>query len=202
TALYAPTARYGAPDDLRRLIERFHDAGIGVLMDWVPGHFPTDPHGLALFDGTHLYDHADPRQGLHRDWDTLIYNYGRREVSNFLHGNALYWLERFRIDGLRVDAVASMLYLDYSRAPREWIPNRHGGRETLEATDFIRRLNELVGAMPGPVMVAEESTAWPMVSQPTAVGGLGFHYKWNMGWMHDTLAYMRRDPAHRRFHHD
>ncbi|MFO1056491.1 MAG: 1,4-alpha-glucan branching protein GlgB [Dongiaceae bacterium] len=200
--LYAPTARFGPPDGFRRLVERCHEAGLGVLLDWVPAHFPNDPHGLALFDGTHLYDHADPRQGFHRDWNTLIYNFGRREVSNFLHGNALYWLERFRVDGLRVDAVASMLYLDYSRAAGEWVPNRHGGRENLEAIDFLRRLNELVGAMPGPVMIAEESTAWPMVSRPTAVGGLGFHYKWNMGWMHDTLAYMSREPAHRRFHHD
>jgi 1,4-alpha-glucan branching enzyme len=200
--LYAPTSRFGPPDGFRTLVERCHQAGLGVLLDWVPAHFPNDPHGLALFDGTHLYDHADPRQGFHRDWNTLIYNYGRREVSNFLHGNALYWLERYRVDGLRVDAVASMLYLDYSRAAGEWVPNRHGGRENLEAIDFLRRLNELVGAMPGPVMIAEESTAWPMVSRPTAVGGLGFHYKWNMGWMHDTLAYMSREPAHRRFHHD
>jgi 1,4-alpha-glucan branching enzyme len=199
--LYAPTARFGPPEGFRHLVERCHAAGLGVLLDWVPAHFPNDPHGLALFDGTHLYDHADPRQGFHRDWNTLIYNYGRREVCNFLLGNALYWLERFQLDGLRVDAVASMLYLDYSRNAGEWIPNRHGGRENLEAIDFIRRLNEQVGAMPGPVMIAEESTAWPMVSRPTATGGLGFHYKWNMGWMHDTLAYMRRDPAHRRFHH-
>jgi 1,4-alpha-glucan branching enzyme len=201
--LYAPTARFGPPGDFRRLVERFHAAGIGVLLDWVPGHFPSDPHGLAQFDGTHLYEHADPRQGIHRDWDTLIFNFGRREVLNYLTGNALYWLERYGVDGLRVDAVASMLYLDYSRRPGEWIPNQHGGRENLEAIDFLRRLNVLVGGeRPGAIMVAEESTAWPMVSRPAHVGGLGFHYKWNMGWMHDTLSYMRRDPAHRRFHHD
>jgi 1,4-alpha-glucan branching enzyme len=200
--LYAPTARFGPPGDFHRLVERFHAAGIGVLLDWVPGHFPNDPHGLAQFDGTHLYEHADPRQGVHRDWDTLIFNYGRREVLNYLTGNALYWLERYGVDGLRVDAVASMLYLDYSRGPGEWIPNQYGGRENLEAIDFLRRLNMLVGVeRPGAVMIAEESTAWPMVSRPPHVGGLGFHYKWNMGWMHDTLSYMRRDPAHRRFHH-
>src|SRR5262249_30902670 len=187
TALYAPTARYGAPDDLRRLIERFHDAGIGVLMDWVPGHFPTDPHGLGRFDGTHLYEHADPRQGLHKDWDTLIYNYGRREVANFLLGSGLYWLDRYHADRLRVDAGASMLYLDYSRAPGEWIPNKFGGRENLEAIDFIRRMNEVAyDRSPGIATVAEESTAWPIVSRPTYLGGLGFGYKWNMGWMHDT----------------
>jgi 1,4-alpha-glucan branching enzyme len=200
--MYAPTSRFGTPDDLRALVDRFHEAGIAVLIDWVPAHFPSDPHGLALFDGTHLYEHADPRQGLHRDWDTLIYNYGRNEVVNFLHGSALYWLEQFHIDGLRVDAVASMLYLDYSRKPGEWIPNRYGGNENIEATAFLRRLNELVyGLHPGATTIAEESTAWPAVSRPTYLGGLGFGYKWNMGWMHDTLRYMSRDPLYRRWHH-
>ncbi|HEY4371995.1 MAG TPA: 1,4-alpha-glucan branching protein GlgB, partial [Burkholderiales bacterium] len=200
--LYAPTARFGPPGDFRRLVERFHAAGIGVLLDWVPGHFPNDPHGLAQFDGTHLYEHADPRQGVHRDWDTLIFNYGRREVLNYLTGNALYWLERYGVDGLRVDAVASMLYLDYSRGPGEWIPNQHGGRENLEAIDFLRRLNMLVGVERlGAVMIAEESTAWPMVSRPVYLGGLGFSMKWNMGWMNDTLSYMQEDPLHRRHHH-
>jgi 1,4-alpha-glucan branching enzyme len=169
----------------------------------VPGHFPTDPHGLGFFDGTHLYEHADPRQGRHQDWDTLIYNYGRREVANFLHANALFWLEEFHIDGLRVDAVASMLYLDYSRKPGEWLPNRYGGRENLDAVQFLRRLNELVhDRVPGAITIAEESTAWPMVSRPTVQGGLGFSYKWNMGWMHDTLVYMAHDPVHRRHHHN
>jgi 1,4-alpha-glucan branching enzyme len=200
--LYAPTARFGTPDDFRALVDRFHQAGIGVLVDWVPGHFPTDAHGLAWFDGTHLYEHADPRQGMHRDWNTMIYNYGRKEVTNFLIGSALYWLEQFHIDGLRVDAVASMLYLDYSRQPGEWIPNRYGGRENLDATAFLRRLNELVfGEHTGATTVAEESTAWPAVSRPTYVGGLGFGYKWNMGWMHDSLDYVGRDPIHRRWHH-
>jgi len=202
TALYAPSARFGTPDDFRGLVDRFHGAGIGVLIDWVPGHFPTDAHGLARFDGTHLYEHADPRQGLHRDWDTLIYNYGRREVANFLHGSALYWLDRFHVDGLRVDAVASMLYLDYSRRPGDWIPNRYGGNENLEATAFLRRLNELsFGQYPGTTTIAEESTAWPAVSRPVYLGGLGFGYKWNMGWMHDTLHYASQDSVYRRWHH-
>jgi 1,4-alpha-glucan branching enzyme len=201
-ALYAPSARFGTPAEFRLLVDRFHAAGIAVIVDWVPGHFPNDPHGLARFDGTHLYDHADPRQGLHRDWDTLIYNYGRREVANFLHGSALYWLDRFHVDGLRVDAVASMLYLDYSRQPGEWIPNRYGGNENLEASAFLRRLNELTfGEHPGSTTIAEESTAWPGVSRPVYLGGLGFGYKWNMGWMHDTLRYMGQDPIYRRWHH-
>jgi len=203
TGLFAPTSRFGTPEDFRALVDACHRAGLGLILDWVPGHFPNDPHGLASFDGTHLYEHADPRQGQHRDWDTLIYNYGRREVANFLHANALYWLDCFHLDGLRVDAVASMLYLDYSRGPGEWVPNRYGGRENLEAVGFIRRLNELVyGRTAGAITVAEESTAWPMVSRPTDAGGLGFGYKWNMGWMHDTLAYMREDPVHRKHHHD
>jgi 1,4-alpha-glucan branching enzyme len=202
-SLFAPTSRYGAPDDFRAFIEACHQAGIGVLLDWVPGHFPTDPHGLGRFDGTALYEHADPRQGFHRDWNTLIYNYGRREVSNFLLASALYWLREFHIDGIRVDAVASMLYNDYSRPAGEWIPNAFGGRENLDAIAFLRRMNELVfGESSGATSVAEESTAWPMVSRPTYVGGLGFGYKWNMGWMHDTLGYMATDPIHRKYHHN
>jgi 1,4-alpha-glucan branching enzyme len=201
--LYAPTSRFGSPEDFRRFVARCHEAGIGLLVDWVPGHFPTDPHGLGRFDGTHLYEHADPREGFHKDWNTLIYNYGRNEVKNYLIGNALYWIERFGIDGLRVDAVASMLYRDYSREPGEWIPNYQGGRENLEAIAFLKRMNEIVGTeRPEAVMAAEESTAWPMVSRPPSIGGLGFHYKWNMGWMHDTLEYMKRDPSHRKYHHD
>ncbi len=200
--MFAPTSRFGKPDELRQLIDRFHGAGIGVIIDWVPGHFPNDSHGLANFDGTHLFEHADPRQGLHRDWNTLIYNYGRREVANFLLGSALYWLDRFHIDGLRVDAVASMLYLDYSRAPGEWVPNRYGGNENLDATAFLRRLNELTfGEFPGTTTIAEESTAWPAVSRPVYLGGLGFGFKWNMGWMHDTLHYMSLDPIYRRWNH-
>jgi 1,4-alpha-glucan branching enzyme len=202
TGLYAPTSRFGTPDEFRMLIQAFHDKGIGVLIDWVPGHFPSDPHGLAQFDGTALYEHADPRKGLHQDWDTLIYNYGRNEVANFLLANALYWIREHHVDGLRVDAVASMLYLDYSRAPGEWIPNEFGGRENLEAIRFLRRANEaMFGEGQGATTVAEESTAWPMVSQPTYLGGLGFGYKWNMGWMHDTLDYMSKDPIHRRYQH-
>ena len=202
TGLYAPTSRYGSPEECLRFIEACHTAGLGVWLDWVPGHFPNDPHGLARFDGTALYEHEDPRLGLHRDWDTLIYNYGRREVANFLQSSALYWLLQFGLDGLRVDAVASMLYLDYSRKPGEWLPNVHGGRENLEAVAFLRKLNELAfGQAPGTTTIAEESTAWPMVSRPESAGGLGFGYKWNMGWMHDTLRYMSKDPIHRRHHH-
>ena len=200
--LYAPTARFGEPAGLARLIERAHAAGIGVLLDWVPAHFPTDAHGLARFDGSALYEYADPREGFHNDWNTLIYNFGRTEVQNFLVGSALYWLERYGVDGLRIDAVASMLYRDYSRKPGEWVPNQYGGRENLEAIAFLKRVNEVVGTQRAQaVTLAEESTAFPAVSRPTYAGGLGFHYKWNMGWMHDTLKYMSRDPAHRRFHH-
>ncbi len=199
--LYAPTARHGGPDGLRRFVQRAHDAGLGVILDWVPAHFPADAHGLARFDGTHLYEYADPREGFHPDWQTLIYNYGRTEVRNFLVGNALYWIERFGVDGLRVDAVASMLYRDYSRAAGEWVPNVHGGRENLEAIAFLKRANEVIGAeCPQAITLAEESTSFPAVSQPTWAGGLGFHYKWNMGWMHDTLQHLRRDPIHRRWH--
>ncbi|HLI12558.1 MAG TPA: 1,4-alpha-glucan branching protein GlgB [Alphaproteobacteria bacterium] len=201
--LYAPTSRFGEPAGFARFVDRAHREGLGVLIDWVPGHFPTDPHGLGYFDGTHLYEHADPRQGFHQDWQTLIYNYGRREVRNYLFGNALFWLDRYHVDGLRVDAVASMLYLDYSRRPGEWIPNLYGGNENLDAIAFLKRMNELVyGAHASAMTVAEESTAWPGVSRPTYLGGLGFGYKWNMGWMHDTLAYMAHDPVHRRWHHN
>ena len=199
--LYAPTSRFGDPDGLRRFVQRAHAAGLGVILDWVPAHFPTDAHGLARFDGSHLYEYADPREGFHPDWQTLIYNYGRTEVRNFLVGNALYWIERYGIDGLRVDAVASMLYRDYSRPAGEWVPNVHGGRENLEAIAFLRRANEVIGAeCPQAITLAEESTSFPAVSQPTWAGGLGFHYKWNMGWMHDTLQHLRRDPIHRRWH--
>jgi len=199
--IYAPTARFGDPAGFERFVGACHKAGIGVLLDWVPAHFPTDAHGLGRFDGTHLYEYADPREGFHNDWNTLIYNLGRTEVRNFLIGNGLYWLERFGVDGLRVDAVASMLYRDYSRKQGEWIPNHHGGRENLETIAFLKRLNEVVGVeRPEAVTLAEESTAFPGVSRPTFAGGLGFHYKWNMGWMHDTLQYMSRDPVHRKHH--
>jgi 1,4-alpha-glucan branching enzyme len=201
-SLFAPTSRYGTPDDFRAFVDACHRAGLGLLLDWVPGHFPTDPHGLGRFDGTALYEHADPRQGFHPDWNTLIYNYGRREVVNFLLSSALYWLREFHIDGIRVDAVASMLYLDYSRHQGQWIPNAFGGRENLEAIAFLRRMNELVFGETGATAVAEESTAWPMVSRPTYVGGLGFGFKWNLGWMHDTLRYMSTDPIHRKYHHN
>ena len=199
--LYAPTSRFGDAEGLVRFVQRCHAAGLGVLLDWVPAHFPTDVHGLGNFDGTHLYEYADPREGFHNDWNTLIYNLGRTEVRNFLIGNGLYWLERFGVDGLRVDAVASMLYRDYSRQPGEWIPNRLGGRENLETIAFLKRMNEVIGSeRPEAITLAEESTAFPAVSRPTYAGGLGFHYKWNMGWMHDTLQYMARDPVHRQHH--
>jgi 1,4-alpha-glucan branching enzyme len=201
--LYAPTSRFGAPEDFAHFVKRMHQAGISVIVDWVAAHFPTDAHGLGRFDGTALYEHADPRRGFHQDWNTLIYNYGRSEVANYLFANALYWFDRFDIDGLRADAVASMLYLDYSRKPGEWLPNEHGANENLAAVAFFRRLNELVyDAFPGIAMVAEESTAWPGVSRSTYLGGLGFGYKWNMGWMHDTLSYLSNDPIHRKYHHD
>jgi 1,4-alpha-glucan branching enzyme len=202
TGYFAPTSRFGSPDDFRLFVDECHLAGIGVILDWVPGHFPKDAHGLAWFDGTPLFEHADPRQGEHQDWGTLVFNYARHEVRNFLLTNALYWLESFHADGLRVDAVASMLYLDYSRAQGEWIPNRHGGRENLDAIDFLRELNALTHAQhPGTITIAEESTAFPGVSRPTWVGGLGFTFKWNMGWMHDILTYASKDPIHRRWEH-
>ncbi len=200
---YAPTARYGSPDDFRALVNALHEAGIGVILDWVPAHFPKDGYALGRFVGEALYEHEDPRQGEHPDWGTLIFNYGRNEVKNFLIANALYWLKEFHLDGLRIDAVASMLYLDYSRDKDGWIPNRHGGRENLEAIEFLKQLNaEAYAQVPGVLMIAEESTAWPGVSRPTWAGGLGFGFKWNMGWMHDTLRYFSKDPVHRRFHHD
>ena len=199
--MFAPTQRFGSPDDFRALVDACHARGIGVIMDWVPAHFPNDEHGLRQFDGTALYEHADPRKGAHADWGTLIFNYGRREVINYLIGNALYWIEEFHIDGLRVDAVASMLYLDYSREDGEWIPNEFGGNENLEAVAFLKRLNTEIHAH-GATSFAEESTAWPSVSRPVDAGGLGFTYKWNMGWMNDTLAYMSEDPVHRKYHHD
>ena len=199
--MFAPTQRFGSPDEFRALVDACHARGIGVIMDWVPAHFPNDEHGLRQFDGTALYEHADPRKGAHADWGTLIFNYGRREVINYLIGNALYWIEEFHIDGLRVDAVASMLYLDYSRKHGEWIPNEFGGNENLEAVAFLKRLNTEIHAH-GATSYAEESTAWPSVSRPVDAGGLGFTYKWNMGWMNDTLAYMSEDPVHRKYHHD
>ncbi|HEX2148759.1 MAG TPA: 1,4-alpha-glucan branching protein GlgB, partial [Actinomycetota bacterium] len=203
TGYYAPTSRFGSPDDFRALVNALHEQGIGVILDWVPGHFPRDEWALARFDGTALYEHEDPRKGAHQDWGTLIFNYGRPEVRNFLLANALYWLEEFHADGIRVDGVASMLYLDYSREAGEWIPNEFGGRENLEAVSFLKELNELVyAAHPGAIMAAEESTAWPGVSRPTYTGGLGFGFKWNMGWMHDTLKYFSEEPIHRRYHHN
>jgi 1,4-alpha-glucan branching enzyme len=201
TGLFAPTSRFGDPQGFKRFVEAAHTAGIGVILDWVPAHFPTDEHGLARFDGTALYEHADPRQGYHPDWNTAIYNFGRKEVESFLLNNALFWLERFHIDGLRVDAVASMLYLDYSRKEGEWIPNKHGGRENLEAIKFLQRVNhEAYAQHPGVVTIAEESTAFPGVSKPTSMNGLGFGFKWNMGFMHDTLEYMKREPIYRKHH--
>ena len=202
TGYYAPTSRFGNPDEFRTFVDRCHQNGIGVILDWVPGHFPKDSHGLAKFDGSALYEHADPRQGEHMDWGTLIFNYGRTEVKNFLVANALYWLDQFHIDGLRVDAVASMLYLDYSRKAGEWVPNHLGGRENLEAIAFMRELNNVCYANhPGTTIIAEESTAWGGVSRPVSTGGLGFGFKWNMGWMNDSLRYMHEDPVHRKYHH-
>lgn len=201
--LYAPTIRFGPPHEFRDLVDAAHQAGIGVLLDWVPGHFPTDAHGLARFDGTALYEHEDPREGFHQDWNTLIYNYGRTEVQNYLTANALYWLKEYHIDGLRVDAVASMLYRDYSRADGEWVPNKDGGRENYEAIAFLQQMNRVAyGECPGIMTVAEESTSFPRVSAPVDQGGLGFGYKWNMGWMNDTLAYIARPPVYRKYHHD
>jgi 1,4-alpha-glucan branching enzyme len=200
---FAVTSRYGSPSDFMEFVDRCHQAGLGVLLDWTPAHFPRDTHGLAQFDGTHLYEHSDPRQGSHPDWGTLVYNYGRNEVVNYLVSNALFWLDKYHIDGLRVDAVASMLYLDYSRLPGEWIPNRYGGRENLDAIDFFKRLNEVVHQrFPGVLTIAEESTAWPGVSRPTYLGGLGFSLKWNMGWMNDTLSYFSKDSIFRRYEHN
>ncbi|WP_018263127.1 1,4-alpha-glucan branching protein GlgB [Methylobacterium sp. WSM2598] len=202
-SLFAPTSRFGSPEDFCEFVNAAHEAGLGILLDWVPGHFPLDAHGLGLFDGTHLYEHADPRQGFHQDWGTYIYNFGRTEVSAFLAANARFWLEEYHLDGLRVDAVASMLYLDYSRRAGEWIPNQYGGNENLDAINFLRRTNEATYAhAPGTMTVAEESTSWPGVSHPTYTGGLGFGFKWNMGWMHDTLRFISKDPVHRRYHHN
>lgn len=200
---YAATSRYGTPEDLMYFVDQCHQNNIGVILDWVPAHFPKDGAGLNYFDGTHLYSHADPRQGEHQDWGTLIFNYGRNEVRAFLISNALFWIDKYHFDGLRVDAVASVLYLDYSREEGQWLPNEYGGRENLAAISFLRKVNEVVhGVFPGVLTVAEESTAWPMVSRPTYAGGLGFSLKWNMGWMHDTLRYMSKDPIHRRYHHN
>jgi 1,4-alpha-glucan branching enzyme len=203
TGYFSPTSRFGTPQDFMAFVDHLHREGVGVILDWVPSHFPNDEHGLAFFDGTHLYEHADPRRGFHPDWNTLIFNYGRNEVRSFLLSSAVHWLDRYHVDGLRVDAVASMLYLDYSREEGEWLANPHGGRENLDAISLLRRLNEdLYRTFPDTQTYAEESTAWPLVSRPTDVGGLGFGFKWDMGWMHDTIRYLSEDPVHRRYHHD
>jgi 1,4-alpha-glucan branching enzyme len=202
TGYFAPTSRYGTPQDFMFLIDYLHQQGIGVILDWVPSHFPNDEHGLGFFDGTHLYEHADPQQGYHPDWNSYIFNYGRHEVRSFLLSSALFWLDHYHVDGLRVDAVASMLYLDYSRKSGEWVPNQYGGNENLAAIGFLRRFNqEVYKNYPDVQTIAEESTSWPLVSRPTYLGGLGFGLKWDMGWMHDTLHYLSREPIHRRFHH-
>ncbi len=203
TGYFAPTARYGTPQDVMHLVDRLHQNGVGVILDWVPSHFPTDEHGLVYFDGTYLFEHSDPKRGYHPEWNSSIFNYGRHEVRSILISSALFWLDKYHADGLRVDAVASMLYLDYARQPGEWIPNEHGGKEDIEAVQFLRDLNEAVYRdHPDTQMIAEESTSWPMVSRPTYLGGLGFGMKWNMGWMHDTLNYFSRDPIYRKYHHD
>jgi 1,4-alpha-glucan branching enzyme len=203
TGYFAPSGNYGTPQDLMFLIDTLHQNGIGVILDWVPSHFPADEHGLAYFDGTHLFEHADPRQGYHPEWNSYIFNYGRHEVRSFLASNAIFWLDKYHADGLRVDAVASMLYLDYARQPGEWVPNRYGGRENIDAIEFLKELNgSIYGSYPAVQTIAEESTAWPMVSRPVYAGGLGFGLKWDMGWMHDTLAYFSQEPIYRKYHHD